>query len=112
MAGNRSQRSPGFNSRSREGSDWPTLLSRPIHRAFQFALPRGERHDTIGGQPNNGCFNSRSREGSDEMAVLMNMGQEVSIRAPARGATPLRLICLNRPLVSIRAPARGATREA
>ena len=54
-------------------------------------------------------FNPRSREGSDPGSEDVQAGQEISIRAPARGAT----ICESRNLtdsaISIRAPARGAT---
>ena len=80
---------------------------------FQFALPRGERPASELRSPGWGRFNSRSREGSDAFsppplitssrfnsrsregsdacssAVLL--GGNVSIRAPARGATPIQL---------------------
>ena len=56
----------GFNSRSREGSDF-----------CDPALHRGAT-----------SFNSRSREGSDVVGISRSRGDVVSIRAPARGATP------------------------
>ena len=55
--------------------------------AFQFALPRGERPTAPPTRNCRTCFNSRSRVGSDRLnAVLAELG-EVSIRAPAWGAT-------------------------
>ena len=60
-----------------------------IVQQFQSALPRGERHD----------FRSIS---VTEIYI--------SIRAPARGATPTRKEALTALAISIRAPARGATR--
>ena len=79
---------------------------------FQFALPRGERRrshkppDLLGGfnsrsregsdgvmtlrVPSLMGFNSRSREGSDIPKLAVNQRMNVSIRAPARGATKSR----------------------
>ena len=54
-------------------------------------------------------FNPRSREGSDFTCRLKGSCINISIRAPARGATILITgLCVMR-LISIRAPARGAT---
>ena len=62
-----------FNSRSREGSD-STTATTPTRT---------------------GCFNSRSREGSDTELPRERTGdEEVSIHAPARGATTLRALCI------------------
>ena len=54
-------------------------------------------------------FNSRSREGSDEALAAINSIYQVSIRAPARGATRRQCLFGFADVVSIRAPARGAT---
>ena len=103
-------RSPdSFNSRSRVGSDAAgarrgaelcVSIRAPAWGAtqtgadcsgmarFQFALPRGERH---------------------EFAAAVFRLVEVSIRAPAWGATPLDTSVKVRLRVSIRAPAWGAT---
>ena len=83
----------------------------PIVRAFQSALPRGERQQ-IGGSldedrnisihaPARGAtvslvtrdsahkhFNPRSREGSDAQVDNAAVPAGISIHAPARGATP------------------------
>ena len=56
-----------------------------------------------------GYFNPRSREGSDFTCRLKGSCINISIRAPARGAT-LPPFPHSRPyVISIRAPARGAT---
>ena len=54
-------------------------------------------------------FNSRTREGCDAEGVCLMIGVEVSIHAPARGATLIKLLKLDQGKVSIHAPARGAT---
>ena len=63
-------------------------LSAAIHRLFRSALPHGERPRDLQAE-------------ADQ--------DQVSIRAPARGATWLMPPRLAAPEVSIRAPARGAT---
>ena len=82
-----------FNPRSREGSDNHTthyLLSLP---AFQSTLPRRERlaADTVdlSTVPD---FNPRSREGSDEKAPASTYKVQISIHAPAKGATTPRTV--------------------
>ena len=55
-----------FNSRARKGRDL-------LH----------QRHRTCGG-----CFNSRARKGRDVIIALRVEPHDVSIHAPARGATP------------------------
>ena len=77
----------GFNSRSREGSDVGATA----------------------GLAAVSSFNSRSREGSDAQPQRQHRRREVSIRAPARGATYTLPITAGHARVSIRAPARGAT---
>ena len=79
---------PGFNSRSREGSDAAKNSASATSTRFQFALPRGER---LAHQPE------------------FDVGFFVSIRAPARGATTDSGSRRAEGIVSIRAPARGAT---
>ena len=79
---------PGFNSRSRVGSDSPATACTTTKSRFQFALPRGER--------------PTRRRGDWRPA-------RVSIRAPAWGATVKALQEGKSFRVSIRAPAWGAT---
>ena len=56
------------------------------------------------------CFNSRSREGSDLYSRVVISLSEVSIHAPARGATQRVSGAFGKFGVSIHAPARGATK--
>ena len=81
----------GFNPRSRAGSDLSRHGKCTDKIRFQSTLPRGERLHM------------------DEHLILY---KNVSIHAPARGATLKRLEILNSLiLVSIHAPARGATAD-
>ena len=56
-------------------------------------------------------FNPRAREGRDLIRGQFHIRRDVSIHAPARGATPLRFAWYQSSVVSIHAPARGATKE-
>ena len=77
-----------FNPRSREGSDAHYLYKGVVYGPFQSTLPRRER--------------LRPR-------VIMLENVEISIHAPAKGATELsgHISCLQ--TISIHAPAKGAT---
>ena len=77
-----------FNPRSREGSD-------------------AQRHWC---RVNHSYFNPRSREGSDLFeSRFFLVSPNISIHAPAKGATVPREILLDRLQISIHAPAKGAT---
>ena len=54
---------------------------------FQSALPRGERLHECAAVAESNHFNPRSREGSDREFTADNFAINISIRAPARGAT-------------------------
>ena len=54
-------------------------------------------------------FNPRSREGSDHQILDLVLDINISIHAPARGATLIGTIGKSLRLISIHAPARGAT---
>ena len=54
-------------------------------------------------------FNPRSREGSDHLIAAFKTWLEISIHAPARGATKRFTPAWSRARISIHAPARGAT---
>ena len=76
-----------FNPRSREGSDLPGLMT--LHHLLN--------------------FNPRSREGSDYGRLCLDWYKNISIHAPAKGATGA-LICNGWNYeISIHAPAKGAT---
>ena len=77
-----------FNPRSRVGSDDIPALSPRMYVEFQSTLPRGER-----------------RFG----ASIKRAFTEISIHAPAWGATPPHLVDVAKDNISIHAPAWGAT---
>ena len=66
-----------------------THLPKTLFRfgAFQSTLPRGERHGQRRWAAACKNFNPRSREGSDSDGELVDLLKEISIHAPARGAT-------------------------
>ena len=76
---------------------------------FQSTLPRGERHGQRRWAAACKNFNPRSREGSDSDGELVDLLKEISIHAPARGATHVATNLTNGAKISIHAPARGAT---
>ena len=77
-----------FNPHSREGSDFMLIFR--VHHL------------------NN--FNPRSREGSDSYIATQFETREISIHAPAKGATGLSDSERALGYISIHAPAKGATR--
>ena len=77
---------------------------------FQFTHPRGvRRFSAFFVAQSVSRFNSRTREGCDDEKVPEFGGIEVSIHAPARGATLAGDDAMKVYEVSIHAPARGAT---
>jgi len=80
-----------FNSRARAGRDRTTRPS-PRMKPFQFTRPRGARHSRQRGWQAAGAarFNSRARAGRDQTEATETTGDDVSIHAPARGATILQ----------------------
>ncbi len=68
-------------------SQW---CARCIHREFLSTLPRGERRRALSERPLSTRFYPRSREGSDSCGAREDERREVSIHAPARGATRRR----------------------
>ena len=79
-------------------------------RRFQSTPPRGGRRDQTTGPQQSWRFNPRPRAGGDHQAPGLGPGVEVSIHAPARGATQPEGLTEQPQQVSIHAPARGATR--
>ena len=99
-----------FNPRSRTGSDTSCSLSSANFLRFQSTLPHGERLkvDSLSEALTNVSIHAPAR-GATPNPNQLCPGFFVSIHAPARGATFLptpRRYC---PIVSIHAPARGAT---
>ncbi len=78
--------------------------------AFRSAPPHGGRPGASTPRSRISSFDPRPRTGGDLMGFVRRFWHVlVSIRAPARGATPCRRYAGRGPDVSIRAPARGAT---
>ena len=69
------------------GSDSAPTSFLFCHRSFQFTLPHGERPKATSASADNASFNSRSRMGSDHKALSDYVLGDVSIHAPAWGAT-------------------------
>ena len=122
-----------FNPRSRKGSDGITMGGAWKFFRFQSTLPQGERH-VYWISNNDDCkfqstlpqgerrnfiqtivpsfdFNPRSRKGSDQEYNDLRGKYEISIHAPARGATLPGCSSEWGSDISIHAPARGATKK-
>ena len=99
-----------FNPRSREGSDIIGQALQVSTCKFQSTLPRGERHHpyctayTI----HQISIHAPAR-GATTPPGLPPPPSQISIHAPARGATIQPLLRVQCVLISIHAPARGAT---
>ena len=98
-----------FNPRSREGSD-EMIGARSRLPTFQSTLPRRERPVKKVSLPLMLHFNPRSREGSDPRRTPGGPSPQISIHAPAKGATLRGRIREKFGSISIHAPAKGATR--
>ncbi len=97
-----------FNPRTREGCD-AFLTTSQASTMFQSTHPRGVRPDANRLASTIKRFNPRTREGCDDSSVMLHLVMDVSIHAPARGATfPFYKYAMEFE-VSIHAPARGAT---
>ena len=84
------------------GRTWEEWLS-------QSTLPRRERRGKLDEQFGDQDFNPRSREGSDRVFRYLSCSLQISIHAPAKGATFTAVSsCILYP-ISIHAPAKGAT---
>ena len=62
---------------------------------FQSSLPRGERQILLLKVSDHDDFNPRSREGSDQIRTLTMQLSNISILAPARGATLQPKLCID-----------------
>ena len=76
-----------FNPRSRKGSDTVKMVRRTYYEDFNPRSRKGS--DSSGGEKRkpNYNFNPRSRKGSDLLDVIRTPEDNISIHAPARGAT-------------------------
>ena len=99
-----------FNSRSRMGSDRLQRRRRPVSRPFQFTLPHGERRDEhLGGEVGDVVSIHAPAWGATRAHGQPSRSSPVSIHAPAWGATRRRFYPRAVLRVSIHAPAWGAT---
>ncbi len=85
---------PGFNPRPRAGGDPAAGTYTAMFTSFQSTPPRGGRLDEWVRKKVLRCFNPRPRAGGDQQHHMQNLWQlDVSIHAPARGATDFRQEC-------------------
>ena len=78
-----------FNPRAREGRDIKGGLNWRYLKKFQSTRPRGRDISRQSASEVICCFNPRAREGRDKRCGESVPVDEVSIHAPARGATSL-----------------------
>ncbi len=101
-----------FNPRTREGCDRVLDVPGILDVVFQSTHPRGVRRPwTLGTWVGWNDFNPRTREGCDDhLEEIGAIEYDISIHAPARGATYCHRQDMPIELISIHAPARGATK--
>ena len=79
-----------FNSRAREGRDHIFRLEVINHTMFQFTRPRGARPTSVRARTPSVPFQfTRPRGARQAVAQGSGAGEQVSIHAPARGATDI-----------------------
>ena len=99
-----------FNPRPcARGDDGVGAACAGLHRFQSTPLREGRPPRPRPGTPGPRRFNPRPCARGDAVDLLVRHRREVSIHAPARGATPAASPSPQRALVSIHAPARGAT---
>ena len=79
----------GFNPRARRGRDLDNIRDKSVWE-FQSTRPQGARLRSACILPRSSCFNPRARRGRDRLLLRSCRGHDVSIHAPARGATSYR----------------------
>ena len=98
-----------FNPRSREGSD--ACVPGLWISSSDFNPRSREGSDLVRSSTDSSSqhFNPRSREGSDGTDLVLYLACNISIHAPAKGATVRRTCGAPGGAISIHAPAKGAT---
>ena len=100
-----------FNPRSREGSDYSHVTEEDVRELFQSTLPRRKRHKSLTALGDFAKFQSTLPRRERQGLLIWRFGMyNISIHAPAKGATHGRYACHLRQIISIHAPAKGATR--
>ena len=102
----RRKKAVSIHAPARGATAWPALA--PRASKFRSTRPHGARLERAGRDASDGCFDPRARTGRDTCMIL-EIAADVSIHAPARGATTLSANDPHSVHVSIHAPARGAT---
>ena len=104
------RRYPGFNPRARGGRDHCTAAGWPRHARFNPRARGGRDHCQFTAHRQAIWFQStRPRRARPGNAPARTKHSQVSIHAPAEGATVAWLLCRRNQSVSIHAPAEGAT---
>ena len=99
-----------FNPRTREGCDWPPLAVASTSWSFNPPTREGCDIPALSISTSSNKFQSTHPRGVRPWRARGHIVRaEVSIHAPARGATSRRGPSRNHTVVSIHAPARGAT---
>ena len=98
-----------FNPRSREGSD--ACVPGLWISSSDFNPRSREGSDLVRSSTDSSSqhFNPRSREGSDGTDLVLYLACNISIHAPAKGATRANPYICDFQYISIHAPAKGAT---
>ena len=98
-----------FNPRPRAGGDKAVDVAGGVAKSFNPRPRAGGDQGSEPAFPADSGFNPRPRAGGDGIPSACPKDADVSIHAPARGATELTFQLINTIAVSIHAPARGAT---
>ncbi len=98
-----------FNPRARAGRDAQNATVFLPFARFNPRARAGRDKGSCTPLYQNHGFNPRARAGRDAETGCRNQAAQVSIHAPARGATNRRVMVTDKETVSIHAPARGAT---
>ncbi len=85
-------RTASFNSRAREGRDSRSLITPASPSRFNSRAREGRDAVRAIRRAIDDGFNSRAREGRDSNGLFASVREDVSIHAPARGATKMRFI--------------------
>ena len=99
-----------FNPRTREGCDHFSFFYFNFYTKFQSTHPRGVRPTLNNRTLIRSLFQSTHPRGvRQDLTMALFKSKDISIHAPARGATLERVDPLKNKKISIHAPARGAT---
>ena len=101
----------GFNPRTRMGCDDLSQQLPNVYAEFQSTHPHGVRQSRNSGVVNRWCFNPRTRMGCDTMLLRLKVTTESFNPRTRMGCDKVVLRRPRTPQVSIHAPAWGATQR-